>query len=368
MGRAFALALVVLTAVILTLLLLTAPPAITKLLPACRMPDRLQQLTIEDAAGAIAKQTDERRTAIVFIAYHRGGSTFTGDMLNVHPDVFYLYEPLRQIWQANKHLPGVDDDVLETLALQALPRFLLCQFSDLPIDWFVDGVAEKKGIFARNSALVRGLGCEKTKTSVEQWQSCPLGKLTVGSLERECLSRVVATKLIRPTIGGAILPLLDDSRLHVKVVHLVRDPRGLLASVHKLPSTHPDHVPARMIRAEAKRICARMRANMFSAEGIRSSDYLLLRYEDAAIHTASSMEELHSFAGLASSRQLLESFVAAHTGPAIGSNYHWEAVRENSTATALSWTMTLGRRSVIQIENVCSDVLQALGYKRMYSR
>ncbi|XP_046580091.1 uncharacterized protein LOC124287636 [Haliotis rubra] len=42
------------------------------------------------------------RTKVILLTYMRSGSTFTGDILSAHPDVFYFFEPLHFLVQ-EKH-------------------------------------------------------------------------------------------------------------------------------------------------------------------------------------------------------------------------------------------------------------------------
>ncbi|KAK0043309.1 carbohydrate sulfotransferase 5, partial [Biomphalaria pfeifferi] len=38
------------------------------------------------------------RTKVIVLSYMRSGSTFCGDLVQAHPDVFYVYEPLLYLW------------------------------------------------------------------------------------------------------------------------------------------------------------------------------------------------------------------------------------------------------------------------------
>ena len=54
--------------------------------------DRSQlRLHPEDWEEAPAKN----QTRILIMTHHRSGSSFTGQLFNQHPDVFYMYEPLK---------------------------------------------------------------------------------------------------------------------------------------------------------------------------------------------------------------------------------------------------------------------------------
>lgn len=302
-------------------------------------------------------ETQTKRTVIALVAYHRGGSTFTGDILNEHPDVFYLYEPLRKLWKGN---------TLEDLTRQMLPKFLLCRFSELPLEWFVDAIAENTGIMFNSRALINLLGCARTKTVGEQRKVCAVNELTVSAIENECRKRMVAVKMIRPALKS-VASLRQDGRLSLKIVHLVRDPRGLLASVQKLPKSHPNYISGEKLPVVAKRVCSEMRENLASAERLSEKDYLLLRYEDVATNTSAAIRTLYEFSGLRVLPELTDNFLKFHTGAVNKTwSFPWETVRENSTKTAFSWTKTLHEDSIEVIENACGDILEKLRYKPVY--
>ena len=37
----------------------------------------------------------KKRQRVLILTHHRSGSSFTGEIFNLHPDAFYMYEPLR---------------------------------------------------------------------------------------------------------------------------------------------------------------------------------------------------------------------------------------------------------------------------------
>ncbi|XP_014680953.1 PREDICTED: carbohydrate sulfotransferase 1-like [Priapulus caudatus] len=366
------------------------------------------------ANDVVATHAQQQRRAVVLLAYHRGGSSFTGDLLNEHARVFYLYEPLRQPWfAATAAAAAADRHQLDALAVRLTPAFLLCRFSEMSIDWIAELLKKNYTKLAHTKALLTRPGCgeaERTeegrgRSAADGWSEgsgwskggrsdrrsgseegrgesgesagvsaapppCRLGALTIADVEDECRRRdVVAVKLIRPSLADGVAPLLDDPRFSLKVVHVVRDPRGVVASLHKLPEYHTDHVTAAMMSAAADRLCKRMRGNVAAGMRLPAASYLLLRYEDAATQTARTMKTLYDFVGLDAGRQSLDDFVAAHTGTDANADdgINWRTVRRNFTAVALSWQNVLDEKSVRQVEQVCEDVLATLGYHLLNS-
>ncbi|XP_010578789.1 PREDICTED: carbohydrate sulfotransferase 7 [Haliaeetus leucocephalus] len=177
----------------------------------------------------------------------RTGSSFLGELFNQHPDVFYLYEPMWHLWQAL--YPG------DALSLQGALRDMLralfrCDFSVLRLYAAPPGPRDPlapappaaanlttAGIFGwrtnkvicspplcpaaprprREIGLVDGAACEET---------CPPRALR--ELEAECRKYpVVVIKDVRLLELGALLPLLREPGLNLRVVQLFRDPRAV---------------------------------------------------------------------------------------------------------------------------------------------
>ena len=42
-------------------------------------------------------------TAVIILTYMRSGSSLTGEIMQQHPDSFYVYEPLRMLQTAQKN-------------------------------------------------------------------------------------------------------------------------------------------------------------------------------------------------------------------------------------------------------------------------
>lgn len=201
----------------------------------------------EDGDEAAGNGSAAGKRHIYLHATWRTGSSFLGELFNQHPDVFYLYEPMWHLWQAL--YPG------DALSLQGALRDMLralfrCDFSVLHLYAAPPGPRDPlapappaadnlttAGIFgwrtnkvicspplcpgaprARGEiGLVDGAACEET---------CPPRALR--ELEAECRKYpVVVIKDVRLLQLGALLPLLREPGLNLRVVQLFRDPRAV---------------------------------------------------------------------------------------------------------------------------------------------
>lgn len=51
-------------------------------------------LVVEERKSTVAPITQKKQTAVIIVTFMRSGSTFLGEMFNVHDDAFYMFEPL----------------------------------------------------------------------------------------------------------------------------------------------------------------------------------------------------------------------------------------------------------------------------------
>ena len=64
-----------------------------------RQSQQVQPESVESSTGGVTK--------VVLIAYHRGGSSFLGELFNQNPDAFYWFEPLNHpinLWAKKQNI------------------------------------------------------------------------------------------------------------------------------------------------------------------------------------------------------------------------------------------------------------------------
>ncbi|KAF1574956.1 UNVERIFIED_CONTAM: Carbohydrate sulfotransferase 7, partial [Eudyptes pachyrhynchus] len=281
----------------------------------------------------------------------RTGSSFLGELFNQHPDVFYLYEPMWHLWQAL--YPG------DALSLQGALRDMLralfrCDFSVLRLYASPPGPRDPlapappaaanlttAGIFGwrtnkvicspplcpaaprprREIGLIDGAACEET---------CPPRALR--ELEAECRKYpVVVIKDVRLLELGALLPLLREPGLNLRVVQLFRDPRAV----------HNSRLKARQAL-------------------LRES--IQLRYEDLVREPRAQLRRLLRFAGLPVP-PALEAFVLNMTrGAAYSSDRPFLISARDAREAIHAWRERLSRQQVRQVEAACGEAMSLLAY------
>lgn len=148
--------------------------------------------------------------SVIFTTW-RSGSTFLGDILNAMPGNFYHYEPLLHIGIVQVRGPPHAQP-----ALDHLKRLLSCNYSNMAE--YLDYGKDHFNLFTHNTRL---------------WKHCRV--FTQYCFEQKFLEPfcklfpLQSVKVVR--LRAALAPvLLDDASLNVKVVLLVRDPRGTMQS------------------------------------------------------------------------------------------------------------------------------------------
>lgn len=135
----------------------------------------------------------------------RSGSSFVGRLLHSQPDSFYFYEPLMKIEEWNR--------LTKETAIRSLKAMFTCNIQGLILKAIQNSAAP---IIKHNNLAP----CENNTAEC----------LTSEQLNIKCRNNSVKIiKTIRTKVSW-LLPLLDDPAINLKVIHLVRDPRGSLIS------------------------------------------------------------------------------------------------------------------------------------------
>ncbi|XP_066478312.1 carbohydrate sulfotransferase 7 [Tiliqua scincoides] len=381
-------------------------------------------------SGEARNATAAGKRHIYLHATWRTGSSFLGELFNQHPDVFYLYEPMWHLWQAL--YPG-DAASLQGALRDMMRSLFRCDFSVLrlyapppasfdPLAPFPAYGAGGRGapknlstasLFGwRNNKVIcsaplcpgaaRGRGEVGLVDGAACEQSCPPRPLR--ELEAECRKYpVVVIKDVRLLELGALLPLLRDPGLDLRVVQLFRDPRAvhnsrlktkqalLRESIQVLrsrrraePRAFPRRqqqfmLPPAVGRARGR---AHQRAEFFlggalevicqgwlrdllfsrSAPSWLRARYTQLRYEDLVREPRAQLRRLLRFAGLPAA-PALEGFALNMTrGTAYSSDRPFSISARDAREAVHAWRERLSREQVRQVEAACGEAMALLSY------
>ncbi|XP_068459043.1 carbohydrate sulfotransferase 1-like isoform X2 [Clinocottus analis] len=339
---------------------------------------------------------DSPRKHILLFATTRSGSSFTGQLLNQHPGVFYVFEPLYHVQQAFTNSSSRLRRTLDRRALLGAYRDLLLNLYTCDLHFMENYIRPEPqdhvtGSFFRRSsshALCTPPVCldagdvAASVTPDETWCPKKCGALNLTQASMSCLSREhVAIKTVRVPEVGDLRILTEDPRLDLKIVHLVRDPRAILASrmmafsdqfrawkIWNATGRQPRYVDLTQITSTCKDMAASAETGLQRPAWLRGR-YLLVRYEDLAFNPRDKATEIYRFVGLEMEdrvRMWIEKNTNSNGSSPSEWNYRYSTTRD-SRATAESWRLRLGFDIVRTVQNLCNDTLALLGYKQVHS-
>ncbi|XP_077424713.1 carbohydrate sulfotransferase 1 isoform X2 [Vanacampus margaritifer] len=333
---------------------------------------------------------------ILLFATTRSGSSFTGQLLNQHPEVFYMFEPLYHVQQAFTNSSGRIRRTLDRRALLGAYRDLLLNLYKCDLHFIENYIRPEpqdhvtNSFFRRSSshALCSPPVCLEFRNGAaldppeESWctKKCGILNLTVAS--RSCLSRGhIAIKTVRIPEVMDLRTLVEDPRLDLKIIHLVRDPRAILASritafsdqfrawkIWNATGRQPRYVDLSQITSTCKDMLASAEAGLLRPAWLQGR-YLLVRYEDLAFNPKHMANELYQFIGL-EMEDRVQTWITRNTKSNLSAPFEWNykySTTRNSRMTAESWRLRLGYDIVSTVQNLCNDTLALLGYRRVHS-
>lgn len=285
--------------------------------------------------------SDIRR--ILVVAHKRSGSSFLSEVLASNPSTFLHFEPLHMVSQvrvASSNLPR---------ALDVITNFFLCAFDKFPD--YIEDVKKNIWLLRHNQFLWHHCASRGRVCTIPKFMSrvCSSASTQVMKLVRLDMRHVQEW-----------LKSVDKIMGPLKVVYLVRDPRGILASrraANFLTNGTMDYNAALFCDEMARDLEA---FNQIEKEFPGRS--VQVRYEDIALDPIKQAELLFRKLGLKFSNTT-SAFLRLHTinGTSKDLANPFSTTR-NSAVNAFIWKKRLNATDTEAIENHCRAVLVELGY------
>lgn len=168
--------------------------------------------------GEVVPPSQVRR--VIILSTWRSGSSFLGDLLKSYPGTYFSFEPLHHLLK-NLHL---QEGPLVDVVLNLLKSIMTCDLSQ----------QEEYVSYMRNNSFL-------IDHNTRIWNSCSRNRALC--FDKDYLSAVCkympvnVMKTVRMGLSP-VVALLQDPSLDLRVVHLVRDPRGSLHSRMQLTWCH----------------------------------------------------------------------------------------------------------------------------------
>ncbi|XP_066290383.1 carbohydrate sulfotransferase 1-like isoform X2 [Branchiostoma lanceolatum] len=340
-------------------------------------------------------QGQTKRLGVVILALMRSGSSFVSELLNNHLDFFYLFEPMWTLKHNGKYFfrPKGSDvaperkgarvnrydreytGAYERAKLRMMNDVFHCNFTGMGPFY----ASYMRGAFiGRDASRTVKDACRnarfRTGTTGNR-TDCPVLLKNIPRVLTELCTKHkhVATKTIRIDNVGELMPLVQDPSLDLKILHLIRDPRAIVAS--RLALSHPAAVrnplglQELLIRTlEVDDICGWMERNVQYRDHLPQKlegRYALVRYEDVAADPSTMAQKIYNFLGIPLSDEVTEWIDKNTKGRHhIVSKYQ---TNRNSQATLDTWRHKLIFSSVSRIQNRCHNIMAKLGYRPVHN-
>lgn len=307
-----------------------------------RIADEMEDFEFADPSVTLATLTPAtggHPVRSVIITTWRSGSTFLGDILNALPANYYHYEPL-----LNYDIVQVRGDPLAGQAVRNLRQLLTCNYTDM--DDYLEYGQTHNFLFNHNTRL---------------WQYCHLYPQLCWNprfLSSFCqLFPLQSMKVVRLRLALAE-PLLRDPQLtNIRLVLLIRDPRGTLQS-----RKHRDWCPGQPDCDDPAALCRDMEADYVAAQSLLRlypGRLKVIRYEDLSLDPYPMTQSILSFYGLPFDAAV-EEFLDSHTRSDIGGV---SSTFRDSKSAPFHWINDLSYFEIERIQGSCQRAMRLWGYR-----
>ncbi|XP_072170026.1 carbohydrate sulfotransferase 1-like [Diadema setosum] len=320
---------------------------------------------------AIEKSFEERseRVFVILMSQRGFGSSTVGEIFNKNPKIFYLFEPLWMMSDEAKTVDGVN------LLSAATERDILREISRCK---FREDFTTM--LTAYNEMLRTRRVCEIDSEGTQ----CMISNATLLGETCERNGGRVAIKVVR-TDMDKLKSLVVDDQINVKILHVVRDPRGVASSLiqHVITRLSDDDLLAlsdqlpRKGRLKAlvllnqtmrgrdsvQAYCLWMRQNLFNSARLPEwleDHYKLLKFEEFARSPILVTKDIYNFVGLPVPLEIEQWLELYRNNTRPGK---LNGLQSNPKDRAQEWIFDLSESEVEQIEEECMDVINALGYQ-----
>lgn len=305
------------------------------------------------------------RKNLIILSPGRGGSSFLGGIFDSSPYVMYWFEPLHtvitEILKADviKFIEGEEPKNYSQTSVGVINSMFDCDFSnisDLAITAFSNSMFRK-----RSRAQISGYLCPD--------KCLPF---TRSLLRKACNSyNHTVIKILTDRVPNKVIESLEElfkmtDRYDAKLILLFRDPRALLHSMAESARWITDSPLDSKFRKFVHRVCNPIIQNIrfcLSPPPWLKNRFKVVRYEDLALNTVNTAQELFRFAGIDWSESV-EQWIAKHSrGSGKTSARDPYSLYRNASFVINKWK-NASEVFIRTVEDTCGDLMDMLGYKK----
>lgn len=317
------------------------------------------------ATNELKTNRTRTRLNVIILTHFSSGSTVVGNMFNLHPDVFYIYEPLNGLRRE-----------IDTNEWHDLPKSTNDAFrndsSTLLRDLFTCGFHEKRTI---------ELVFPEWAKPYNAWYN-PSAPFTKETLREACKARkITVTKIMQTRIGIHELEQVcrsDPGTFDCLIIHLVRDPRAVLSSLiprgffmdraatnlfNQKPMS-PEGI--KLLKGNVQKLCSLLVENLNHVNTEWSnwfkSRYILVRYEDAISNLLEAASDIYKFVGLPMV-DIVTNWIKGTPPPGRKTMRYFGMVLSNKDADTIDkWRFREKSSLVSLFEEPCKPLMKTMGY------
>ncbi|XP_077863335.1 carbohydrate sulfotransferase 1-like [Saccoglossus kowalevskii] len=291
----------------------------------------------------------EKEKHIIIMASKETGSSFLGEILNRNPKVMFVFEPLQKF--TTKVPSGkMKASAFDGENIDLIDRIFKCNFD---IDTFS---AQQKPIFCSNSRVFSESALCSTKN---------ITHVAINNLTDVCLTyQYRAMKTIRLWNIELLKTLAVDPAIHLKIIHLVRDPRGIMNSRNKLNQRNKDFQRKGDKLDEVTELCKDLSHNLHIIENSASwlkNRYMLVRYEDIAKDPHAYAKHIYDFIDLELPLEV-QQWISKSAKQTEGGKY---STTQDFAAVATRWRYEISFSDIRSVQEKCAISMESLGYKEV---
>ncbi|XP_037792732.1 carbohydrate sulfotransferase 4-like [Penaeus monodon] len=271
----------------------------------------------------------------------RSGSSLFGELLAQMPRTFYFFEPL--MFYQKRTAEGVQPRT----AFSILQKIYSCAWGPGDARW---------ASFGADRSLARQNGRQPVCVSGgdERLLQC---------LRNTCLQNTnIVVKVIRMRVAW-LSDLLSDGGASVRVVHLVRDPRGSFLSLRRqdMRQKNPkEWCPAILQDVKLVNLTKQRFPDSFTS----------IKYEDFCRDPEGVATNLWRFVSGDAQAALppsWQNYLKVHTDPAQSRPRKKFGTRRNTRRQTQAWRREISHTLLREVEKACGEVIDILGHRRFSS-
>lgn len=280
-------------------------------------------------------------TKVLIISRGRSGSSFLGDLFNENKKMFYLFEPLAWSLEDRKGNAAKSFKILEDL--------YNCKFME---NEYLNFLLKKGASFRKKSnKLITFPGqCSRISTNAKRCLENILKSSCLGA--SSVIAKVLTHRLPQGGLWG-IRKILDANK-ELRIIHLIRDPRRVIASMKKA-----GWYKRKRFSSQVKAVCGSIWENIKHVQNESAyfkDRYKLLIFSDMMLNPFSTVVDLYDFLKMAPVPEYVFSWIIRNTMGYVGRGGTYKTSRNSTEVLNKKLDFTELEESVI--DRYCGDVVK----------